>query len=283
MSIIQLLTSEWTLEPWVLVFALVLMAGYGLATGFRFRGKTIIFSTGVIIMLLSVVSPLDYLGRHYLFSAHMVQHILLLLIVPLLLLIGIPESATQKALNIKPFGAVMKALGNPIVAWFLGVGSMWVWHMPSLHNVVLQNDDLYITQQISFVIIGMIFWWPVFAPVEERRLSPLASTLYLASACLGCTILGIIITFASAGLYSAYVNPADSAGILPYLRNDLCITPGVDQQIGGLTMWVPGCLIYLTASLITIAKWYASPEDDELTAHTGGSVLAEAGSYKRKL
>lgn len=282
MSIIQLLTSSWTLEPWVLVFALVLMAGYGLATGFRFRGKTVIFSTGVIIMLLSVVSPLDYLGRHYLFSAHMAQHILLLLIVPLLLLLGIPESATQKALNIKPFGAVMKALGNPIIAWFLGVGSMWVWHMPSLHNVVLQNDDLYIAQQISFVIIGMIFWWPVFAPVEDRRLSPLASTLYLASACLGCTILGIIITFASAGLYSAYVNPADTAGILPYLRNDLCITPGVDQQIGGLTMWVPGCLIYLTASMITIAKWYASPEADELTAHSGGSVLAEAGSYKRK-
>lgn len=282
MSITQLLTSSWTFEPWVLVFALVLMAGYGLATGFRLKVKSIIFSTGVLIMLLSVVSPLDYLGRYYLFSAHMVQHILLLLVVPLLLLIGIPESAAEKALNVKPFGAVMKALGNPIIAWFLGVGSMWAWHMPSLHNIVLQNNDLYIAQQISFVLVGMIFWWPVFAPVEDRRLSPLASTLYLASACLGCTILGIIITFAGAGLYTAYLNPADTAGILPYLRNDLCITPGVDQQIGGLTMWVPGCLIYLTASMITIAKWYATPEDEELAAPSGQSVLAEAGSYERK-
>ncbi len=270
------------LEPWVLVFAVLLLIGYGLAAGFRSTGKSVIFSIGIALMLLAVISPLDYLGRHYLFSAHMIQHILLLLIVPLLLLIGIPESAAGKGLKIKPIGGIMRMLGNPIVAWSLGVGSMWVWHMPSLHNIVLKNNDLYIVQQISFVLIGTIFWWPVFVPVETRRLSPLASTLYLASACLGCTILGIIITFAGAGLYSAYVNPADTTGILLYLRNDLCITPGVDQQIGGLTMWVPGCLVYLTASIIIIAKWYASPDSEELTAHSGGRVLAEAVSYERK-
>ena len=67
MSMTQLLTSSWTLEPWVLVFALVLMTGYGLVTGFRLRGKSIIFSIGVLIMLLAVISPLDYLGRYYLF------------------------------------------------------------------------------------------------------------------------------------------------------------------------------------------------------------------------
>lgn len=282
MSILQLLTSNWALEPWVLLFAAGLLSGYAIAGGFRDSRKSVLFSLGVILMLIAILSPLDYLGRYYLFSAHMIQHILLLLVIPLLLLLGIPESAAAKALGIKPLGDIMRILGNPAVAWFLGVGAMWAWHMPSLHAVVLENDNLYIAQQTSFVLIGMIFWWPVFAPVEARRLSPLASTLYLASACLGCTILGILITFAGAGLYSVYVNPADSAGILPYLRNELCLTPGVDQQIGGLTMWVPGCLIYLAASMITIAKWYGSPDGEELAAPKPTGVLAQAGSYERK-
>ena len=277
MNILEFLTSSWTFEPWVLITALLFLIVYGMASGFRFKRKTALFALGIVLMVTAVTSPLDYLGRNYLFSAHMIQHILLLLIVPLLLLLGTPESAARKALSIKPLGSVMRILGNPVIAWSLGLGSMWIWHMPSLHDTVLQNETLYITQQISFVLIGAIFWWPVFAPVEERRIEPLKSTLYLASACLGCTVLGILITFAGAGLYAAYLNPADPAGILPYLRNDLCLTPGVDQQIGGLTMWVPGCLIYLTASMITIAQWYGSADSEALT-----SAGAQSGSYDGK-
>lgn len=267
MNIWQVLSSTWNMEPWVLVSALILLLGYGYATGFKFTKLSALFISGIALYVLALVSPLDYLGRTYLLSAHMIQHILLLLIVPLLLLLSIPKELAEKALRVKPFGYTMKVLGNPFVAWFLGVGAMWVWHLPSLHDMVLASDNLYIAQQISFVVIGMIFWWPVFAPVESRRLSPLISTMYLATACLGCTILGMLITFAGAGLYAAYVNPVDSIGILPLLRGELCLTPGVDQQIGGLTMWVPGCLIYLAASMGTLAKWYGAEEDYELVSN----------------
>jgi cytochrome c oxidase assembly factor CtaG len=264
------------MEPWVLVSALAVLVAYGIGTGFKFTKLSALFITGIIIYVLALVSPLDYLGRTYLFSANMIQHILLLLVVPLLLLLGIPKTLAEKALAIEPIGAVMKVLGHPIVAWFLGVGSMWVWHMPSLHESVLANDNLYITQQISFVLVGMIFWWPVFAPVESRRLSPLVSTLYLSSACLGCTILGMLITFAGAGLYASYMTPVDTIGILPLLRGELCLTPGVDQQIGGLTMWVPGCLIYLVASMVTLARWYGAPEDYEISSNSGAEGLLTA-------
>jgi cytochrome c oxidase assembly factor CtaG len=156
---------------------------------------------------------------------------------------------------------------------------MWVWHMPSLLEAVLKNETLYIAQQTSFVLIGVIFWWPVFAPVKSARLSPLASTLYLASACLGCSVLGMLITFAGAGLYPAYANPPDSAGILSYIRSGLCITPGADQQIGGLTMWVPGCLIYLAASMVTVARWYASPEVDTGSVQAGENAVTAKLTY----
>jgi len=190
MNIWQVLSSTWSMEPWVLISALALIAGYGIATGFKFTKLSALYITGVLIFVLALVSPLDYLGRTYLFSAHMIQHILLLLVAPLLLLLGIPKALAEKALRLEPIGSVMRVLGHPVIAWFLGVGAMWVWHLPSLHDTVLANDSLYTAQQISFVLIGMIFWWPVFAPVESRRLPPLVSTLYLSSACLGCTILG---------------------------------------------------------------------------------------------
>ncbi len=281
MNILHFLGTAWSFEPWVAAFALALFASYAALPGSRPDGKAALFAAGVILMVLALVSPLDYLGRNYLFSAHMVEHILLLLVIPLMLLSGIPVSAAEKASRAPVAGGVIKFLGNPVPAWLLGVGAMWVWHMPSLHQTVMENESLYIAQQVSFVFTGLIFWWPVFSPDKSARLSPLASTLYLASACLGCTILGMLITFAGAGLYPAYANPADSAGILSYLRNDLCITPGVDQQIGGLTMWVPGCLIYLAASLVTIARWYSSPET-ETAAPTGTrGVMTSAGSYKR--
>lgn len=281
MSVLNFLGAAWSFEPWALIFAAALLASYASLPGFRLNGRSLIFSSGVLLMVLTLVSPLDHLGRNYLFSAHMIQHILLLLVIPLMLISGIPESAADKALRLPLAGAAMRFLGNPVPAWLLGVGSMWVWHMPSLHDIVMKNESLYIAQQICFVLSGFIFWWPVFAPARRARLSPLAATLYLASACLGCSILGMLITFAGAGLYPAYANPVDSAGILSYIRNDLCITPGVDQQIGGLTMWVPGCLIYLAASMATLARWYASPEPGPAGIPAVEGPLAKADSYAR--
>ena len=266
MEILQLLNTGWSFEPWALAFAAILLGAYILGAGSKLNRYSALYIWGVLVVLFALVSPLDFLGRYYLFSAHMIQHILLLLIAPLLLLLGIPKEAAEKVLKIEPVGAVMRVLGNPVIAWSLGVGAMWVWHMPRIHDAALNNNSLYIAQLISFVLIGMIFWWPVFTPIRSTRLNPLTGTLYLASACLGCTVLGMLITFAGAGLYTAYVSPVDTAGLLALIRNDLCITPGVDQQIGGLTMWVPGCLIYLSASMITLAQWYAAPEEEGNTA-----------------
>jgi cytochrome c oxidase assembly factor CtaG len=282
MNILHFLGTAWSFEPWVLLFALAPLGIYAILPGSRLNGKALIFVSGVMLMVLTLVSPLDYLGRNYLFSAHMIEHILLLLVIPLIMVIGIPEPAAEKALKVPVAGAVIRFLSNPVPAWLLGVGSMWVWHMPYIQVAAIRNEGLYIFQQISFVLTGLIFWWPVFTPVKSVRLSLLASTLYLASACLGCTVLGMLITFANAGLYPIYASPVDSAGILLYLRNDLCISPGVDQQIGGLTMWVPGCLIYLTASMVTIAKWYATPDTEPLTTPgaTAGAA-SKAGTYDR--
>jgi len=271
MTTFDILTTTWNFDGWVIVLCAILIISYVHTVRGHFSKSSLFFIAGVAVLFLTLVSPISMLGKSYLLSANMVQHITLLLIVPLLLLHGIPASTIENALKHDAFRKLASIIGRPIIAWFFGVGAMWIWHLPSLHSVVLRNENLYIFQQISFIVFGTIFWWPVFSPIEKYRLQPLISTLYLAAACLGCTILGIVITFASVGLYASYVNPIDSLGILSYIRNDLCLTPSVDQQIGGLMMWVPGCLIYLFASMLTIIRWFKSPGGDLISVNYAGS------------
>ena len=79
---------------------------------------------------------------------------------------------------------------------------------------------------------------------------------------LAHTVLAIILTFAPLGHYPAYISPADPYGILPFFRGDWGLTPLADQQWGGLMMWVPACLVYLSFILATLARWYRLPESD---------------------
>lgn len=256
------MTSNWDWEPWALILCALLILSYAAIIRFKLTNTAFSFIAGVLLLLLTLMSPIGILSHNYLFSAHMVQHIFLLLIVPLLLLIGIPSWLARRALNWSQFGNVIRVLKKPLVAWLSGVGAMWMWHIPLLYNAALGNQGLHIAQQLSLLLMGTIFWLPVFAPLDEWRLIPPFATLYLFSACISCTVLGILITFAGVGIYPLYLSPIDTHGILPFLRNELYLTPEVDQQIGGLIMWVPCCLIYLSASMITIARWYKTPETD---------------------
>lgn len=258
----EFLTSSWDLKPLVLVGCAALILGYAVALRFRFSDKALFFIVGVFLLLLALVSPLNTLGHGYLFSAHMMQHIILLLIVPLLLLLGLPSSLAEKALFWPPAARVERVLGRPIVAWSLGVGAMWVWHIPALYSAALHNEGLHIVQQLTLLLTGVIFWWPVVGPLEEMRLKPLISVSYLFSACIGCTVLGIIITFAPVSLYSAFLHTNDTLGILSLLRNNWGISPNIDQQVGGLLVWVPCCLIYISVIMLTLARWYGAPETD---------------------
>jgi len=262
MTIWQLLTSNWNWNPWILLTCVALLVIYMAVMRFQLTKYALYFMVGTILILLSLLSPIGILGHNYLFSAHMLQHILLLLIGPLFLLIGIPPSLAKKIISWSPIANVILVLRQPLAAWLFGVGAMWIWHIPVIYNISLQNEGLHMLQQMSLLVMGIIFWLPVFSPLEEWRLTPPFATLYLFSACIGCTILGIIITFSAVGHYPAYLNPVDSLGILPFIRNELYLTPELDQQIGGLIMWVPCCLIYLLASMITIARWYKTPEAD---------------------
>lgn len=261
----QLLTSAWDWEPSVVIGCAALIAAYAVAVRFRFSRAAAIYVAGVLLLLLALVSPLETLGEEYLFSAHMLQHMLLVLVIPPLLLLGIPEQVARQVLSWPLAGKIERALRQPLVAWTLATAAMLVWHVPTFYDAALRNEGLHIVQHFCFLVTASVFWWPIVSPLEESRLQPPLAVFYLFTACLASSVLGILITFAPAGLYPAYLAPGDARGVLSLVRDGWGLSPATDHQLGGLLMWVPCCLVYLCAIMLTLARWYNAPEEDAMT------------------
>ncbi len=258
----QLLTSAWHWHPSVLLGIAAVFLAYGAALRFRFSQAVLYFGGGLLVLLVALLSPLHTLGETYLFSAHMLQHLLLLLVVPPLLLRGLVPELAQRAIRWMLVRLLEQQLRRPLLAWGLGLGMMWLWHLPALYNASLVHEWIHVVEHLSFLLTAVIFWWPVMAPLEEARLSPLIGVIYLFTAMIASGVLGIMLTFAAPGLYPAYLDPPDRLGILPLLRGGWGLTPESDQQIGGLLMWVPGSFAYLVAIMSLLARWYYAPDED---------------------
>lgn len=211
------------------------------------------------VLVLAFVSPIGVLAGGYLFSAHMVQHLLLLLVVPLCLTLFLPRELIESQLSRPSLSRLNSLLSTPVLGWIAGLGAMWLWHVPSLCSAATQNDVLSIVRSTTFIVAGLAFWWPIYSPVTRYRLDPLLAVIYLFSACAGCTLLGIYITFTPVSVCPAFANPVDRVGILTSLYQ-AGFTPMVDQQLGGLLMWVPPCSLYICAILSVLCRWYAIEE-----------------------
>jgi cytochrome c oxidase assembly factor CtaG len=246
----QFLISAWTWNTAVLIAAAAALIAYLWAFGVNRRILYLLAGVGVFV--LTLMSPLNALAAGYLFSAHMLQHILLLLIVPALVWMSLPRWIS--------LGSRSWLIASPFVGWIAGVGAMWLWHARPLCNAAVSSQVVNVLQISSLLFLGTIFWRQILAPREEERMSPPGAVLYLFSACVACSILGIVITFSPVSVCPIFAQPAaDRLGILNLVQSHWRITPDKDQQIGGLLMWVPMCLVYLTAIVAQLARWFAHP------------------------
>lgn len=257
----EFLISGWSWHPEVILGCSLLALIYLILARFSINRYTAFFLTGVLLLFLTLESPLDILSDDYLFSAHMLQHIILVFFVSPLLLLGLPSEWIKRILMWKPAALIENILGRPPLAWVIGVSTLYFWHLPPVYNAALQNESIHSLQHLSFLVAATIFWWPVILPIQEkRRLSPFETMVYVFAGALANTVLGIILTFAPLGLYPAYINPEDAYGILPLIRDGWGLNPLNDQQLGGLLMWIGGGLIYLSVILIVFAYWYSHAE-----------------------
>ncbi|MDQ3927814.1 MAG: cytochrome c oxidase assembly protein [Chloroflexota bacterium] len=269
----------WTWDPSVVAGCAALVAIYFWAVRGRLTRPAFFFLSGVLVLLLALVSPIDELGDEYLFSAHMLQHLLLVLVVPPLLVAGTPRAVFRRILAWPLAARLESIVRQPLVAWTLAVGTLCVWHIPFLYNAALADEGVHIVQHLSFLVTSTIFWWPVLSPMKERRYAALPAVAYLFVAALANMVLGIYLTFVPPGLYPAYLRPGDAAGVLWLVRTEWGLSPAADQQLGGLLMWVPGGLAYLGAIFIVLVRWYSAPEaeaEDALPASGGVQVAVPA-------
>ena len=274
MTTVHLLATAWEVEPSIVLGGAALLAGYLAAVRFRRTVTTFYFTAGVLIMMLDLVGPLDVLGDTYLFSAHMLEHLVLVLAVPPLLVLGLPADAAAAILRWRPARRIERVLRVPGVAWAVGIGTLWVWHLPVLYNATLANETIHIAEHLSFLVTFSVFWWPLLCPLEPHRMAVAPALAYLVAAAIANTVLGVLLTFAPVGLYPAYLHPADEQGFLGLIRGGWGLNPAADQQLGGVLMWVLGTFVFLWAILGTLARWYRSEQN---AGRQGEQLEAEKG------
>lgn len=246
--------SHWHIDFWTVLMIFILCIFYLMITGFRLYKKSVYFFSAIVLLVLCLASPLHFLAEHYLFSAHMAIHVLILLVAAPLMIAGIPKENKMK----KSFISFSEKIKNPAIYWFTGVAIMWFWHIPAVFNAMFSMHQMLLMQLqvFSLLVAGMIFCWPVINPYQKCRLPALQSVLYLSLACIFCSLLGLMITFSAVGTYAPYLHVMDHSQFLPVIRNEWKISVATDQQMAGLIMWVPCCFIYLTASMVLLIKWF---------------------------
>lgn len=271
----RLFAIAWEWDPSVLLGCAGLLAAYLAVVRWRPPRKAFYYFAGVVVLLLTLEGPLDVLGDDYLFSAHMAEHLILILIVPPLLLLGLPETPLRGVLQRPLFAALERVLSLPLVAWMSCIVTLWLWHLPVLYNLTLASETVHIFEHLSFLVSATIFWWPVLTPLHELRMAPLPAVAYLYTAALANTVLGVLLTFAPIGLYPAYLHPDDELGALHLIRDVWGLGPQADQQLGGLLMWLGGMVAFLWAVMAMLARWYAMARIPEGGGHAHGAPEPE--------
>ena len=229
--------------------------------------QQVAFHLGTLAGLIALVSPLDELGDEYLFSAHMVQHLLLMFVTAPLWLLGTPGWLVDGILP-KRLDKLVKRLASPISAFVAFVGVLWFWHVPAIYGLAQESEAVHIFEHLSFIGAALIGWWPVIGAETSRipKPAPPLRMLYLFLLAVPCTALAAILTFAHTPLYPFYVTAPHIFG-LDALQ---------DQHLGGLFMWLPTHMFLLLALGITFLRWFIDSDRksrQEFESAEKGSLL----------
>jgi putative membrane protein len=244
-----LLLSAWDPGTLVPLWCALALGAYVAHFRRRLGRRGAFFVLAVALFFAALASPIGVLARGYLFSAHMLQHLLLLLGVPPLVFLGLPRARDRAP--VRRAGAV--AHGG---AWLAGVGAMWIWHAPALCNAAAVSPTVQWCQFGSLLLMGLAFWRPILTPRLSDRIPAFSGILYLFAGCVACTVLGIMVTLSPVEVCGAYMHPVDSLGVMPLLQNGWGLSPRADQEIGGLMMWVPACFVYAAVILVMLGRYY---------------------------
>jgi cytochrome c oxidase assembly factor CtaG len=262
----------WSLEPAVTIPVAVVAVVYSCGWIIirhrlpeRFRPRRLAaFAAGLGVIVLALCSPIDAAAAHLL-RAHMVQHMLLMLVAPPLLwagaplaplLLGLPlplRRVAARVLATPPVRRLLDVLTHPTTSWIAFAAAFWIWHLPPAYELALASDGWHHVQHLCFFASAMLFWRPVILAWPARSPWPRWAMIpYLILAEVQNTILAAILTFADRVIYPTYA-ALPPAGGLSALE---------DQSLAGVIMWVPGSIAFLLPLLWLVVSTIAAPATD---------------------
>ncbi len=273
--------SAWTVDPLVL-------AGIGLVGVWFARGRRTgvagarrrAWCLGAVLLAIAValLSPLDAAAGS-LASAHMVQHVVLVLVVAPLLALGAPGAAivrgapsiARRALirwrrHVESLKTASRVFGSPVATWLLHVGTLWFWHAAVPYDIAVENDVVHVVEHATLTLTAFAFWRAVLPPIGTFRAPSGIGILLVFAMGLQSVFLSALLTFAPTPWYSAYEEATAAWGL----------TPLEDQQAAGAIMWVPAGLVYVGAGLALLVAWIRSAERPPLDSRDRSVVRVEA-------
>jgi putative membrane protein len=224
------------------------------------RWRHAAFALGWMTLWFALTSPIHELGEQ-LFSAHMLQHeIMILISAPLiaashpgatLLWTFVPRYRREIGtwMHRVETSAPIILFTSPAVAWAAEACALWGWHLPYLYQATLHSDWVHAAQHLSFLVTAVVFWSALFG-VGRSVFSYGAGTLYVFATAVHCSALGALLTFSTVLWYPAYETTTMQWGL----------TPLQDQQLGGVIMWVPSALVFIAVGLALFAQWIKEAE-----------------------
>ena len=246
---------SWTIAPAVLLSVVVYAVVYGL----RWRrvrdkhgargagvGRLVLWMTGLVLVLVALVSPLDRLGEQ-LASGHMVQHLILADLVPIALILALTKIILRPVTrSVHELERRAGFLAHPVTGVVAYVGTMWFWHVPVMYDAALENSFVHVVEHLTFAASGSLYWWHLISPIRSRlRLGGLGPVAYMVSTKLLVGALGVLLAFYPNLLYDYSDTTLMSA-------ND-------DQSVAGLIMGLEQSLVmgvglaYLFARMLSEA------------------------------
>jgi putative membrane protein len=260
----------WNWEGWMLICLGLAIFGYGygllrLDVHARSRIFGVLriasFAIGIATLFLALISPFDALDDQ-LFSAHMAQHLLLMMVAAPLLVWGRPAIAFLWAFPMparRMIGRVwvggglhrgVHALMSPLVVWLLCSVVLWFWHLPGPYGWALANEGVHTLEHFCFFITALMFWSLVIEPFGRRRLDYGSTIIFVATLGVQNGLLGALLTLAGHPFYAAHLSTTETWGL----------TPLEDQQLAGIIMWIPASLIHLTTLGVLFVAWMRNAE-----------------------
>lgn len=230
------------------------------------------YALGWLSLVVALVSPLHEMGS-VLFSAHMTQHELLMIVAAPLLVLGrplvpylwsLPKSLRRSVASFvrsRSWQAAWRVISAPIAAWALHAAALWAWHIPALFQAATENETVHALQHFSFLGSALLFTWSLLRTSNGKRQYG-AAVAYVFTTAVHTSLLGALLTFSTRVWYPLYTSTTEAWGY----------TPLEDQQLGGLIMWVPAGVIYTIAGLAFFAAWISQSSE-------GAAMLRKEAIY----